>query len=149
MTALVFANVVGRYVFNDPIQGADELATLGFTWATFLGASLGVRLRLHLGIEYLTQGLGPRPRAAVGLLVVLLMAAFAALLVVYGTRLMLSGHFKRTPVLQWPYTWVYLAVPVGGLLMLARLGGVARQHLGRLRPAAPAGAGARGGAAPP
>jgi TRAP-type C4-dicarboxylate transport system permease small subunit len=149
MTAIVFANVVCRYVLNDPIQGADQLATLGFTWATFLGASAGVKQRLHLGIEYVTQALPPRPRAAAGLLVVALMAFFAVLLAVYGTKLMLSGHFKRTPVLQWSYAWVYLAIPVGALFMLGRLLEVAREHVARLRGRPVLAAAAAAGAGPP
>lgn len=133
MTGIVFVNVVFRYLFNDPIPGADELATLGFTWVVFLGAAAGIRQRLHLGIEYLTGRLPPRPRAAIGLTVVLLMAFFAAMIGLYGGKLMLSGHFKLTPVLQLPYTWVYLAIPVGAALMLCRLVPLAREHLARLR----------------
>ena len=133
MTAIVVVNVVSRYLFNDPIPGADELATLGFTWAVFLGAAAGVRQRLHIGIEFVTTMFPPRGRAAIGLLVTFLMAAFAALVGAYGIKLMLSGHFKLTPVLQWPYTWVYLAVPVGATLMVARLVPIAGEHLARLR----------------
>ena len=46
---------------------------------------------------------------------------------------MLSGNFKLTPVLQWPYTWIYLAIPVGAALMLVRLLPIAAEHLARLR----------------
>jgi TRAP-type C4-dicarboxylate transport system permease small subunit len=133
MTAIVFVNVVSRYVFNDPIPGADELATLCFTWAVFVGAAAGVRQRLHIGIEFIVNWFPPRGRAALGLLVVGLMAFFAGLIGVYGVKLMLSGNFKLTPVLQWPYTWIYLAVPVGATLMLVRLLPIAAEHLARLR----------------
>jgi C4-dicarboxylate transporter DctQ subunit len=142
MTAIVFVNVVFRYVFNDPIPGADELATLCFTWAVFVGAAAGVRQRLHIGIEFIVARFPPRGRAAVGLAVAVLMAAFAGLIGVYGIKLMLSGHFKRTPVLQWPYTWVYLAIPVGAALMLVRLWPIAAKHLARLRGAPAGGLGA-------
>jgi TRAP-type C4-dicarboxylate transport system permease small subunit len=132
-TVIVFVNVVSRYVFNDPIPGADELATLCFTWAVFVGAAAGVHQRLHIGIEFIVNWFPPRGRAALGLLVVVLMAFFAGLVGVYGTQLMLSGHFKRTPVLQWSYAWVYLAIPVGATLMLVRLLPIAAEHLARLR----------------
>ena len=49
------------------------------------------------------------------------MAVFAVILGVYGTKLMRTGYLKRTPVLQWAYTWIYLAIPVGAALMLVRL----------------------------
>jgi C4-dicarboxylate transporter DctQ subunit len=133
MTVIVFVNVVSRYVFNDPIPGADELATLCFTWAVFVGAAAGVRQRLHIGIEFIVAWLPPRARAAVGLLVAVLMAFFAGLIGLYGWKLMLSGHFKLTPVLQLSYLWVYLAIPVGAALMLVRLVPIAAAHLARLR----------------
>jgi TRAP-type C4-dicarboxylate transport system permease small subunit len=138
MTAIVVVNVVSRYVFNDPIPGADELATLCFTWAVFVGAAAGVRQRLHIGIEFIVNWFPPRGRAALGLLVVLLMAVFAAILGVYGTKLMLTGYLKRTPVLQWEYTWIYLAIPVGAALMLVRLLPIGAEQLARAR-GAPAG----------
>ena len=61
------------------------------------------------------------------------MAVFAAILGVYGTKLMLTGYLKRTPVLQWEYTWIYLAIPVGAALMLVRLLPIGAEHLARVR----------------
>ena len=135
MTGMVFVNVVCRYVLSSPIPGSDELATLAFTWATFLGAILGIRLQLHLGIEFVTRLLPNRLQAACGLLVSVIIAAFSCLLFLYGLKIMATAHLKLTPVLQWPYTWVYLAVPVGAGLMLIRLGPIvstqARRLMGR------------------
>lgn len=126
MTVMVFVNVVCRYVFNRPIAGSDELATLAFTWATFLGASLGIKRQIHLGIEFVTRLFPLRLQALCGVIVSALIAVFAMLLLVYSWQIMRSAHLKLTPVLQWPYTIVYLAVPVGALLMLLRLVPVVR-----------------------
>jgi TRAP-type C4-dicarboxylate transport system permease small subunit len=142
MTVIVVVNVAFRYLFNDPLPGADELATLCFTWAVFVGAAAGVRQRLHIGIEFIANWFPPRGRAAIGLTVVLLMAAFATLIGVYGAKLMMTGYLKRTPVLQWPYTWIYLAIPVGAALMLLRLGPIAGEQLAALRGEAPPALGA-------
>jgi TRAP-type C4-dicarboxylate transport system permease small subunit len=133
MTAMVFVNVVCRYVLNSPIPGSDELATLAFTWAVFLGASLCIRRQLHLGIEFVTRRFSPRLQALLGLTVSLIIAAFAVMLLVYGGKIMRTGHLKLTPVFQWPYTWVYLAIPVGAALMLLRLMPIARAQVKRLR----------------
>ncbi|MFB3817590.1 MAG: TRAP transporter small permease [Candidatus Methylomirabilales bacterium] len=132
MTAMVFVNVICRYLLNSPIPGSDELATLMFTWAVFLGASVGIRRELHLGIEFVTRLFPLRVQALCGLLVSLLMAGFAILLLVYGWKIMGTAHLKLTPVLQWPYVWIYLAIPVGAVLMLVRLVPIAAGHLGRL-----------------
>jgi TRAP-type C4-dicarboxylate transport system permease small subunit len=132
MTAMVFVNVVCRYLFNSPIPGTDELATLAFTWATFLGASLGIRRQLHLGIEFVTRVFPDRVQAFCGLMVSALIGAFAVLLLIYSGQIMRTAHLKLTPVLQWPYTIVYLAVPVGTLLMLLRLVPIIRAQVLRL-----------------
>jgi TRAP-type C4-dicarboxylate transport system permease small subunit len=126
MTVMVFVNVVCRYVLNSPVPGSDELATLAFTWATFLGASLGIKRQIHLGIEFVTRLFSLRLQALCGLIVSALIAVFAMLLLAYSWQIMRSAHLKLTPVLQWPYTIVYLAVPVGALLMLLRLAPVVR-----------------------
>jgi len=131
MTAMVFVNVVCRYLFNDPIPGSDELATLAFTWTTFLGASLGIKRQMHLGIEFVTRLFPPRVQALFGVLVSALIGLFAALLLFYSWHIMRSAHLKLTPVLQWPYTVVYLAVPVGALLILLRLAPIVRVQLRR------------------
>jgi C4-dicarboxylate transporter DctQ subunit len=132
MTVMVFVNVVCRYIFNDPIPGSDELATLAFTWATFLGASLGIRRQLHLGIEFVTRLFPMRFQAFCGLLVSVIIAGFSGLLFAYGLKIMATAHLKLTPVLQWPYTWVYLAVPVGAVLMVIRLGPIALAQARRM-----------------
>lgn len=132
MTVMVFVNVVCRYVLNSPLPGSDELATLAFTWATFLGASLGIRRQLHLGIEFVTRLLPLRLQAFCGLLVSLIMAGFAGLLFAYSLKIMATAHLKLTPVLQWPYTWVYLAVPVGAMLMVIRLAPIAATQARRM-----------------
>jgi C4-dicarboxylate transporter DctQ subunit len=132
MTVMVFVNVVCRYIFNSPIPGSDELATLAFTWATFLGASLGIRRQLHLGIEFVTRLFPMRFQAFCGLLVSVIIAGFSGLLFAYGLKIMATAHLKLTPVLQWPYTWVYLAVPVGAVLMVIRLGPIALAQARRM-----------------
>ena len=129
MTVMVFVNVVCRYLFNDPIPGSDELATLAFTWSTFLGASLGIKRQIHLGIEFVTRLFPPRVQALCGVLVSALIGLFALLLLFYSWHIMRSAHLKLTPVLQWPYTIVYLAVPVGALLMLLRLAPIVRMQV--------------------
>ena len=66
------------------------------------------------------------------MLVSALVGLFAVLLLFYSWHIMRSAHLKLTPVLQWPYTVVYLAVPVSALLMLLRLAPIVRVQLRRL-----------------
>ena len=59
MVALVFGNVVLRYVFNSGITVAEEMSRWFFVWLTFLGAVVALRDHGHLGTEVLVGRLGP------------------------------------------------------------------------------------------
>ena len=58
----VAAGVFCRYVLNRPLAGADEIATLGLVWLTFLGGAVAQRRHAHprisLGMASLTPGAG-------------------------------------------------------------------------------------------
>ena len=82
MTAITFANVVARYVFNDNILWALETTVFLFAWMVLLGACYGVKKCLHLGVDILVLRLRPRARRIFGLTSVAACLTFAALLLV-------------------------------------------------------------------
>ena len=82
MTAITFANVVARYVFNDNILWALETTVFLFAWMVLLGACYGVKKCLHLGVDILVSRLRPGMRRIFGLASVAACLAFAALLLV-------------------------------------------------------------------
>jgi TRAP-type C4-dicarboxylate transport system permease small subunit len=43
----VGAGVFCRYVLHRPLAGADEVATLGLVWLTFLGGAVAQRRQVH------------------------------------------------------------------------------------------------------
>lgn len=63
IVANIGAQVVSRYVFDLPLVWVEELATYSFIWATFIGASLGLKHGRHIKIETFVSRLEPR-RAA-------------------------------------------------------------------------------------
>jgi TRAP-type C4-dicarboxylate transport system permease small subunit len=54
--------VFSRYVMNQPLIWVEELATYSFIWATFLGASLGLKHQRHVKIETFVGWLPAMPR---------------------------------------------------------------------------------------
>jgi hypothetical protein len=62
MAALVFTNVVTRYLFGFSLNWAEETSRYLMIWVAYLGAGLAMREGRHVAIEYL-QGLLP-PRLA-------------------------------------------------------------------------------------
>ncbi|KNG92351.1 TRAP transporter small permease [Pseudaestuariivita atlantica] len=70
MTAITFANVVARYVFNSNILWALEMTVFMFAWLVLLGASYAVKKNVHLGVDALVNIMPAPMRRIVGLFAV-------------------------------------------------------------------------------
>lgn len=90
MVALVFGNVVLRYVFNSGIAAAEELSRLMFVWLVFLGAFLALRQNAHLGLELVQARLSAPVRRAC--------AVISHLLMLYALWLFLQGSWSQTVI---------------------------------------------------
>jgi TRAP-type C4-dicarboxylate transport system permease small subunit len=121
MAALVFANVVGRYLFGLSFAWAEEVARYLMIWAALLAAGLALREGAHIAVDTLPDALPPRLAVALRALVALGVAAFLALLVWLGLEYAEFARMQRTPVLRLSMGLVYLAVPIGCALALLHL----------------------------
>lgn len=140
----VFLGVFSRYVLSSTFTWYDEVARACFAWMIFLGTALGVKHHQHFRLHFLVDKLTPRAREAAELLGALVVMAFAAVLVQQGWALVQLGWFQLTPVMGISKAWIYLAVPVGGMLIifysLAPLWKAARRFAAGSLRAEPAGA---------
>ncbi len=59
MVCLVIINVILRYVFNYAIYWAEEVSTICFVWATFVGASAVYKNKMDIGIDVLVTKTSP------------------------------------------------------------------------------------------
>ncbi|MGB0505282.1 MAG: TRAP transporter small permease [Pikeienuella sp.] len=85
MTALTFANVIARYVFESGILWALEVTVFLFGWLVLLGASYAVKLKAHLGVDAVLNTLPANTRRLVGL--------FAAACCIVYAFLLLKGSW--------------------------------------------------------
>ncbi len=67
--ALVLAQVVFRYVLNDPLVWSEELARLAFVWVAMLAWSLGLRRRSHIAVTVFGDALPRVPRLVLGIMI--------------------------------------------------------------------------------
>lgn len=129
MSVLVIANVIGRYAFNHSFVWAEELSRYMMVWVGFLGSGLVLRLGAHLAVDVFQDLLPRRAAQAARVLVVALLAATFAAMLWLGIGYVQFAWDQETPVLNWNFGLVYLAIPVGALLMLVQLGFVARSYI--------------------
>jgi TRAP-type C4-dicarboxylate transport system permease small subunit len=121
MTAIVFAQVVFRYLLSSPLVWSEELARYLFVWVTMIGSAMAVRMGLHYGLDILVKPL-PRALAAfAGMLGSAIIAAIAITLIWQGLKesAIATRHFASS--MEISMAWFYSALPIGGLLMLWHL----------------------------
>ncbi len=118
LVIVVSAAVFARYVLNDSIVWAEELARYLFVWVSFLGGGLGVGTNIHVGVDSLVELMPRRPRQVVEILMELMIVVFTVVLIWVGAEFAAFGMKAQALLLPIPMGYVYLAVPVGGFVML-------------------------------
>ena len=118
LTSAVFAQVVARYVFNQPPAWTEELARFCQVWIILLASSICLRKGSHLAVDYLGPALSPGARRVVRWVTGGLIVAYSLVVVVWGIRLVTIGWTQTSPAMQLNMGVVYLAFPVAGGLMV-------------------------------
>ena len=114
----LFLGVFSRYVLVRTFTWYDEIARACFVWVVFLGAAVGVKRHAHFRLHLAVDRLSPRRRQAVGVFGSLVIIGFAGVLIQQGWVLVELGRFQQTPVMGLTRSWIYIAIPIGGALMI-------------------------------
>ncbi|OHV08729.1 TRAP transporter small permease [Kushneria phosphatilytica] len=123
MVALVCCvvwQVFSRYVLAEPSTITGELARYSMIWVGLLGAAYTVGLQRHLAIDLVTDAMGARGRAAMGLLINAMMMAFALLVITYGGLGLIDKSFSSgqlSPAMRIPMGYIYFVLPISGVVM--------------------------------
>lgn len=121
MTIIVFIQVLFRYLLNAPLYWTEEAARYIMIWIVFLGASIGIRRGAHLGFTALVDRSGKKTRRILALVSSLGLLAYSLNITYYGTIITLQNTQQLSPGLQMPVAFVYLCLPVGGILCIIQL----------------------------
>ncbi len=119
MTAVVFLQVIFRFVIKGSLPWSEEVSRYLMVWVTFIGASIGVKHGAHIGVEAFVNLLPVVLRRWAAILAGLLSLAFLAVIAYNSSRLIqfLWSTGQLSPAMQIPMYWAYLAVPAGTILM--------------------------------
>lgn len=129
MAVLVFANVVSRYAFNYSIIWVEELTRYMMVWVGFIGSGLVLRYGAHIAVDVAQDLLPTRAAQALRAVVVAILAVAFAAMTWLGLQYVGFAWDQETPVLNWNFGLVYLAIPVGSALMLVHLLCIAKQYV--------------------
>lgn len=117
----VLWQVTSRYILASPSTFTSEVARILLIWLTLLGAAWVVGQRAHLAVDLLIEKLSAVKAVLLQGFIHFIIGAFAvAVLVVGGSNLVYTTlHLgQMTTVLQIPMGYVYVALPLSGVLML-------------------------------
>lgn len=141
---VLFLQVFTRYVLNDPLSWTEEVARYLYVYVVFLGASAAISDRSHVGIDFIVKALPATAQWIVALLVNLAILFVLTQLVYWGWRAAMRQWNLPLVVLDIPYTWVYIVIPITAVLMTLRTLLIMREDYRAMRRGAALGGETRG-----
>lgn len=113
VVAVMVAAVFMRYIMNAPLQWVEELLIAIFIWLIMLGAVSSMRVRGHVSIDAVTNLLPLSTQRWIAVVVDVISIFSLVTLGWLGLELAINAGGKITSILQIPYKYIDLAVPVG------------------------------------
>lgn len=117
MTIIIGWQVFGRYVLNDTPSWSEPLSLQLMSWFILLGAAVGVRESVHLGLDIVRHNMAPRVQRLMDLVSLGLICLFGGAMSYYGTQLAIGTWTARIPVLGWPGGIDFIPLIVGGAMI--------------------------------
>ena len=118
MTVTVVLQVVCRYLLGAALTWSEEFARYGLVWITFLGAGIALKRRAHMGVLAIVEMFSPGIRKGVQVFTVFAVMVFLFIATLKGTELAVFNMKQFSPAMGLPMGYVYLAIPMGCLVMI-------------------------------
>jgi C4-dicarboxylate transporter DctM subunit len=109
-----------RYVLQASLAWPEEVSLWAFSWGVFVGMAVAIGRDSHIAIDLVSRFLPASWKPWHAFFVRMVMAAASVMLIVHGIDFM-SRAMQVSPAMQWPLKYLFLAVPVGGVLNLCYL----------------------------
>ncbi|PIE35804.1 TRAP transporter permease DctQ [candidate division KSB3 bacterium] len=118
MVVIICYQVIMRSVFNRSPSWSEEVSLTLMIWFGILSIPIGVRLHLHIGIEYLFNKLPLRTQWVLSRILCALITAFGAVMVVSGIELVKFTSMSTLPATKLPSSVRYAMIPLAGLTLM-------------------------------
>jgi len=122
MCVVIFVATFCRYTKIIGLPWAEELARYCMIWLIFLGIGTGAKKGEHFAVTVVTMMLPKMLRKAAAVLRTLILVAFNGFVAFYCMKIIENQMMMEqvTPSLKWPMWIIYLAIPIGSVLMALR-----------------------------
>ena len=118
MAGAVFVQVVLRFLGRAGIDGLEEVPRYLFVWLVMIGAAAAMWRNEHTILDYFLNLFGSRTRS----LIIVFTNAVSILLFAYLIKLSFTlvpnAQFQTSPGLGLPLGYVFVAIPIGSVLII-------------------------------
>ncbi len=117
----VLWQVFTRFVLGEPSSFTEELARYLLIWIGVLGAAYAVGQRAHLALDLLPEKLTGQRRKTLEHVIQACVVLFSFFVMVLGGARLVYVQLRlgqTSPSLELPLGWVYMVLPLSGLLMI-------------------------------
>lgn len=133
MVVACTAQVVWRYLFNDPLVWSEELARYLFIWISYISAWVAWKNRAHIALDAVTYLNRPILTAWTNRFVEALVVGYCLYTLLASFRIVEITHSQPSAVLELPMSVVYagysvMALLITGDILVGWVSGV-RQHV--------------------
>jgi TRAP-type C4-dicarboxylate transport system permease small subunit len=129
----VMAGAISRYILKSPLFWTDELSRYLMIYMVFLGSTLSFRDNKHPSLTFIIERLPDKSRMIWDSIIDIFIMAVLIMLTLGAINMMTSGPVGFTPSLRIKFSWVYLAVPLGGISMLLEIAARLFKRIKRIR----------------
>jgi len=117
----VLWQVISRYVLSSPSSFTDELAGFLLIWVGLFGSAYVAGRKEHLAIDLLLQRSGPEREKILEIFISICIVLFSLVVLVIGGTWLVYTRFAlevKSAALQIPLGYVYIVLPVSGMLIV-------------------------------
>lgn len=117
LTIIVFLQVFSRFI-EYSLPGTEELARLLVVWLTFLGTSLAIHEKMHLGVRYFVGLAREQNQKIIDFAIHILTIVFFGVLMIYGFKLTMATMATTSSTLQLPMGLFYGVIPLSSIFSI-------------------------------
>jgi TRAP-type C4-dicarboxylate transport system permease small subunit len=118
MTALMFAQVLGRFIFKNGLFWAEELSRFTMVTMVYLGAGLACKYKDHISVTILDEFLKGPLHKIYRLFLSLLSIVFLFVIAYYGFKVLAVVSTQKSANMQITMNWIYMMMPIGAVIMI-------------------------------
>ncbi len=118
MLALIFIQVVSRYVFHNSLSFSEELARYLFVWTVFLGIPVVQRMGGHMTVGVITERISGMPLKVLRIIANILTVVFMIIIFKNGILMVQRTVFQTSPAMQITMSYIYYVLPIGSMAMI-------------------------------